>query len=201
MKNLPTQERALRKRNSLISAAIDQFSADGFETATAKSIAAAAGVATGTFYQYFENKNDILCVIASTRFAVLEQRIQLSKLYDVSTPLQEHSDVETLFLRTLEFVYEFHASEPELHQVLEQRRGVDPELQAIMDHGEEVLRKRVLSFVKTFNFAKPEIIADSLFAMAEGLVHRLVFSQLGQDPKESLELGAKMLASFFPAQQ
>ena len=60
MKTLPTQERALRKRSALIAAAIEEFSNAGFEMATAKSIAALAGVATGTFYQYFENKKDLV---------------------------------------------------------------------------------------------------------------------------------------------
>lgn len=202
MKTLPTQERALRKRQALIDAAIDEFSNIGFEVATAKSIAATAEVATGTFYQYFENKNDILRVIARSRFDSLHQRIQLLELKAVDKAQLSSLKIEAQFLTTLMFVHEFHAQDPELHQVLEQRRALDSKLQKIMGDGEAVLRSRVLAFVNTFNISKSEVVANNLYAMAEGLVHRLVFDSAGRDkvnnePREALNIGAQMLASYF----
>jgi AcrR family transcriptional regulator len=210
MKTLPTQERALIKRQALLDAAIAEFSSIGFEVATAKSIAVAADVATGTFYQYFDNKNEILRVIASTRFDGLHQRIKLLELKAVNEPqrtvidagLNTGLDIEGQFADTLMFVYQFHADDPELHQVLEQRRTLDPKLQSIMDQGELVLRKRVLTFVNTFNISNAELVAENLFAMAEGLVHRLVFHSTSYNSTEkgrnqALEVGAKMLASYF----
>lgn len=210
MKTLPTQERALIKRQALVDAAISEFSSIGFEVATAKSIAAVADVATGTFYQYFDNKNEILRVIANARFDGLHQRIRLLELKAVNDSKPEVAgagfstglDIEGQFADTLMFVYEFHAGDPELHQVLEQRRALDPKLQAIMDQGEQVLRTRVLKFVNNFNIANAELVAENLFAMAEGLVHRLVFHSTShnsteRDRKEALEIGAKMLASYF----
>ncbi|MBL4671796.1 MAG: TetR/AcrR family transcriptional regulator [Arenicella sp.] len=206
MKILPTQERALIKRQALIDAATAEFSSIGFEVATAKSIASVAEVATGTFYQYFDNKNEILRVIASTRFDGLHQQIGLLELKAVNeaqlTIIGARLDIEGQFSDTLMFVYQFHAGDPELHQVLEQRRALDPKLQTIMDQGEAVLKKRVLTFVNTFNISNAELIAENLFAMAEGLVHRLVFhsslyNSTERDRKEALEVGAKMLASYF----
>lgn len=214
MKTLPTQERAIIKRQALVDAAISEFSSIGFEVATAKSIASVADVATGTFYQYFDNKNEILRVIANARFDGLHQRIRLLELKAVndskpevagagfSTRFSNGLDVEGQFADTLMFVYEFHAGDPELHQVLEQRRALDPKLQAIMDQGEQVLRARVLKFVNNFDIANAELVAENLFAMAEGLVHRLVFHSTShnsteRDRKEALEIGAKMLASYF----
>lgn len=202
MKTLPTQERALRKRQALIDAAIDEFSNTGFEAATAKSIAATADVATGTFYQYFENKNDILRVIARGRFDGLHQQIKLLEVKAVDNAKLSNLKVEAQFLTTLMFVHEFHAQDPELHQVLEQRRALDIKLQEIMDGGEAVLRNRVLAFVNTFNISKPELVANNLYAMAEGLVHRLVFhsavrGKACKETQEALTIGAQMLASYF----
>ena len=201
MKALPTQDRALKKRMALIQAAVTEFSSAGFEVATAKSIAATAGVATGTFYQYFENKNDILRVIASSRFDGLHQRIQLFEPKSVDSSRLSILSVEAQFLETLMLVHEFHSQNPQLHQVLEQRRALDVKLQNIMDQGENVLRGRVLHFVKTFNISNSEVVADNLYAMAEGLVHRLVFHSSGQDPKQALAIGAQMLASYFVTNQ
>ena len=202
MKSLPTQERALIKRQALIDAAIVEFSTIGFEVATAKSIAAVAEVATGTFYQYFDNKNEILRVIASNRYDGLYRQIRQLELKAVSESQQTNLSIEAQFADTLMFVYQFHAGDPELHQVLEQRRALDAKLQTIMDQGEQVLRERVLNFVNTFNIFNGELVAENLFAMAEGLVHRLVFHSTTHDStdrehKEALEVGAKMLASYF----
>lgn len=211
MKELPTQERALKKRSALIDAAMHEFEHVGFEVATAKSIAAKAGVATGTFYQYFENKNDILRVIAHDRFVTLHERIQILELQEVKLRLSDqqpepsdNSELDTLsgsalqqqFFSTLEFLYQFHAADPELHKVLEQRRDIDPKLKAILDSGEAVLQKRVLLFVQSFNVSHPELVAENLFAMAEGLVHRLAFQKV-TNSQEALKIGAQMLASYF----
>jgi AcrR family transcriptional regulator len=202
MKTLPTQERARLKRQALIDTAVVEFSTIGFEAATAKSIAAAAEVATGTFYQYFDNKNDILRVIADTRFHGLHQRIKKLELKSVNNSQLNVHNIEAQFLQTLVFVHQYHAQDPELHQVLEQRRALDLKLQTIMDQGEAVLRKRVLTFVKTFNVDNAELVSENLFAMAEGLVHRLVFHPISYAStdgglKEALDIGAKMLASYF----
>ncbi len=197
MKSLPTQQRALKKRQALIEAAINEFSSVGFEVATAKSIASAAKVATGTFYQYFENKYDILRVIAEDRFDGLHQRIQVFEINVIEQSLMTESILESQFLETLTFVHRYHARDPELHQVLEQRRTSDSKLQKIMDDGEGVLRERVLAFVKSFNIANSEQVAENLFAMAEGLVHRLVFHSPARDVESALAVGAQMLASYF----
>ena len=205
MKQLPTQERALKKRSALIGAAISDFQRVGFEVATAKSIAAKAGVATGTFYQYFENKNDILRVIAHDRFVTLHEQIQLFELQEVSLGGDEadsqsvalsNAALHTQFFATLTFLYDFHSSDPALHKVLEQRRDIDPKLKIILDEGEAVLYRRVLSFVQSFAISHPELVAKNLFAMAEGLVHRLAFQHVSNS-KEALNIGAKMLASYF----
>lgn len=195
MKSLPTQARAVRKRQALISAAIKEFSKVGFEVATAKSIAAAAGVATGTFYQYFENKNDILRVIAAERFSELHDQIRFLDLEVANDDSAEQ--VLTLFENTLHFVYEFHAHDPELHQVLEQRRSLDPKLRDLMHAGEAVLKERVLQFVQAMNIEHPSVVANNLFSMAEGIVHRQVFDQSLEDADIVIHIGARMLASYF----
>jgi AcrR family transcriptional regulator len=196
MKSLPTQDRAIQKRGALIQAAVFEFSNIGFEATTAKSIATKAGVATGTFYQYFENKIDILRVIAEQRYTHLEEQISLLK---VSLDDIESSELELqrVFANILIFVYDFHALAPELHRVLEQRRAVDGELKKIMHQGELVLLNKVQQFVDTYNLPNSQLVAENLFAMGEGLVHRLVFETPAKNTKQAIEVGADMLASFF----
>lgn len=194
MKSLPTQQRARLKRAALIDAAVNEFSSVGFELATAKSIAASAGVATGTFYQYFDNKNEILRIIAIDRYQQLQQHFEW---FDSAKNRISGQYIEATIRRILQSVYDFHALNPELHQVLEQRKTSDESLAQIMHEGEFVLRSRALLFVQSFNMNFPEIVANNLFAMGEGIVHHHVFEHTGLDQNDVLDVGAKMLASYF----
>jgi AcrR family transcriptional regulator len=51
------------KERQIFSAAVDIFSKKGFNAATTKDIAQAAGVAEGTIFRYYKTKKDILHVI------------------------------------------------------------------------------------------------------------------------------------------
>ncbi|MFT5138137.1 MAG: AcrR family transcriptional regulator [Arenicella sp.] len=205
MKPLPIQKRALLKRTALLNAARQDFSEYGFEITTAKSIAGRAGVAIGTFYQYFDDKNDILRVLASNRMELLSENVELYKIsviVDSGGVVEEGGlnngfEIEARFRQALSFIYQFHCQDPELHQVLEERRNNDPLLKTILVNGEEILLQRVLRFVQCFNLSKPEIVAANLFAMAEGLVHRHVFGDDQSDVNDVVGIGAQMLAAYF----
>jgi TetR/AcrR family fatty acid metabolism transcriptional regulator len=48
------------RRDQILDAAINVFAEKGFHSATTKQIAKAAGIAEGTIYNYFANKDDLL---------------------------------------------------------------------------------------------------------------------------------------------
>ena len=191
MKPLPTQQRAIQKRNALIAAATTCFAEAGYERTTAKSIAERAGVATGSFYQYFDNKDDLLAVIAEQRFDFLRANV-------AGTPDAKIRPIEQAFSAVLTMIYDFHQRDRNLHIVLEQRRFVDPQLADILDTGERSLEQRVLAYVKQFAIPEPEAMAFTLFAMAEGLVHRHVFfnTELA-NRNQVIRLGTEVLSSYF----
>lgn len=58
--NLIQAQIVAARRMQLLQAAIQVFSEKGFHKATVKEIASAAGVADGTLYNYFKNKDDLL---------------------------------------------------------------------------------------------------------------------------------------------
>jgi len=235
MKAIPSQARAKQKRVALIAAASECFVSYGYHNTTAKTVASKAGVATGTFYQYFENKEDMLRVIAKQRMEELYQQVpSATEFLELSSNVEKATvkpgATERIFHQVLELIYAFHEQAPELHQILEQRKELDPELAEILGQGEKMLfheqapelhqileqRKeldpelaeilgqgekmlydRVLMFVNRFNIENADAVAFNLFAMAEGLVHRQVFSRSMQSKALTLQLGAAMLASYF----
>ncbi|MFT6153598.1 MAG: AcrR family transcriptional regulator [Bermanella sp.] len=202
MKAIPMQARAKQKRSALITAATQCFMTHGYNDTTAKLVANLAGVATGTFYQYFDNKEDMLRVIAKQRMEDLYKEVPSAKeLFVLSEKAQKDSKksgtTQQIFHHVLELIYAFHEQAPELHQVLEQRKELDSELAEILGQGENLLQERVLMFVQSFNIKNTDAVAFNLFGMAEGLVHRHVFGRPTQSKAVTLQLGAAMLASYF----
>lgn len=67
------------RRNLIIDAAIEVISEDGFQRTTIKQIASKAGIADGTIYNYFKNKDDILLGITARLSEEEAQDINLAE--------------------------------------------------------------------------------------------------------------------------
>ncbi len=64
------------KRDRIIEAAVEVFADKGFRAARISDIARKAGVADGTIYLYFKNKEDLLLVIFEEKMALLLDMLQ-----------------------------------------------------------------------------------------------------------------------------
>ncbi|MFO7659680.1 MAG: TetR/AcrR family transcriptional regulator, partial [Candidatus Cloacimonadaceae bacterium] len=65
------------KRKEILSSAIDVFARKGYSKANIKEIADKAGVATGTVYLYFQNKDDLLLQSMKSMMDVNLEKIKL----------------------------------------------------------------------------------------------------------------------------
>lgn len=94
--NLPAE-----KRNSIISAAMYEFSANSYKTASINVICRESGIAKGSFYQYFADKLDLYVYIMTL---AIEEKIRFfsSALSESNNPgLTEQ--IRMLFLKGVEF--------------------------------------------------------------------------------------------------
>ena len=62
-----SRDRTPEKRQRILDAALRIFAERGFYTAKVSEVARAAGVADGTIYLYFENKDDLLISLFEDR--------------------------------------------------------------------------------------------------------------------------------------
>ena len=74
------------RRKQILDAAVQVFARKGFHRATIREIARTAGIAEGTIYNYFENKNDLLTAIVSQMGQVTELTRQTAQLAEHATP-------------------------------------------------------------------------------------------------------------------
>ncbi|MFK7800660.1 MAG: TetR/AcrR family transcriptional regulator [Anaerolineae bacterium] len=80
------------RRDQIIGAAIQVISEKGFQKTTVRQIAQAAGIADGTIYNYFKNKDDILMAIVGklTEAEVREVHFGEAEQIDFDTFIEEY---------------------------------------------------------------------------------------------------------------
>ena len=169
---VPTQARAVRTRAKLVAAAQGELSERGYAGATAKSIAKRAGCSVGTFYQYFTDKDAVLRELGRERFETISQLAleMLGPQADDGAPLAVR--VRRQMRAVVEAVATYHREDPGLHDVLTQRRSLDPELEAMTHAGEQALVTQIARLLSGWGFAgDAEATAFVLFGMVEGSVH------------------------------
>lgn len=105
--NLPEE-----KRNTIISAAIDEFAEYGLENASTNRIVANSGISKGSFYQYFEDKQDVFTYLLT----VLEQ--QKMEYFDDKRPPSTNMDTFEYFRWMIKTGLEFTSAHPHLTQAI-----------------------------------------------------------------------------------
>jgi AcrR family transcriptional regulator len=106
-------------RERIVAAALDAFAADGYDGATTRGIAAAAGVNQGLIAYHFEGKEDLWKAAVDHVFEQLRQAF--------AAPLRMLDDVDSatrLRLVVRQFV-RFTAAHPELHRLVVQEGKSD----------------------------------------------------------------------------
>jgi TetR/AcrR family fatty acid metabolism transcriptional regulator len=106
-----TDPRPPPKRDAILRAAIDVFAERGFFNAQVADVARVAGVAAGTVYLYFRNKDDLLVSIfeRTMREAFTEGRAAVAGIHDPGERLRQFARVHLGRLgrdRNLAIVYQ-----------------------------------------------------------------------------------------------
>src|SRR3954470_9419904 len=82
----PRSRKGAQTRARLLEAAREVFERDGFLTSRISDIAATAGLAQGSFYHYFESKEQIFREVAQGQEARLTERDEPTREPDGTTP-------------------------------------------------------------------------------------------------------------------
>lgn len=114
--------RGQRNREALIAAALDLFTANGYDQTTVEQISAAAGVAPRTFFHHFSAKDDILFHGYAERLDEATRRFRASQSGSLCGALAEASEAVALAI----------SDQPEIFVVRAQMYHRLPALRATM---------------------------------------------------------------------
>ncbi len=92
------QERSAARREAILSAALDEFSSSGFEAARLDDVAKRAGIAKGTIYLYFRDKESLFQELLRAMLTPLVGTIEALGAADVPIAVLTDQIVE-LFVR------------------------------------------------------------------------------------------------------
>jgi AcrR family transcriptional regulator len=171
---VPVQARALRTRAALLLAAERELSERGHAATTAQSIAARAGVATGSFYQYFADKDAALRDVAAERLHALERRLLA---FGPESSAKTPRDARSAVLAILDSVLDYHREDRGLHAVLTERRHVDAELDRLTHASEQRMLQHLEHLLRGLGLRGDlEARAFVLYGLIEGCVHAHVLA-------------------------
>lgn len=199
-RRVPVQDRAKHKRQALLDAALAEFTEREYPEVTTKSIAERAGVAAGTFYQYFESKDQILREVARLRLAAFTELIVDEDGRPMPRILSEQP-IGAHIRASMEITYRFHAENPRLHGTIEQRRALDPELDALAATGDRTILDRVAAAVRRWGLDRSDERAFVIVSMTEGLIHRHVFGTHAVSKAAVMEMAAEMITNYLELQK
>jgi AcrR family transcriptional regulator len=98
------------KRETIINAAVDEFAEYGLENASTNRIVANSGIAKGSFYQYFEDKQDVFMYLLT----VIEQKEM--EFFKDRHPPGNHMDTFHYFRWMVKTGMEFGLAHPRMVQ-------------------------------------------------------------------------------------
>lgn len=95
----PTRERGIATREKLVNAAWQLFTDKGYFKTNAKDIAMRAGVATGSFYAYFNNKKELIIELLRRFYKDGTEKMLLNYKQHTDTMLTNDIDAQKNFVR------------------------------------------------------------------------------------------------------
>ncbi len=178
-----------RNRAVILAAARKVFARLGFEGATVRDIVRATGLAVGTFYEYYRDKQAIAGAIAEEAWAELRRRLRVIRR-DRSVPLEDR--VHRAYLAYFRFVQE----ERELHDVLDHlfwsplgRARNGPVGLAVEELREDLLPDWATGAIGSDD---PQVMAAAMVGTGI-LVTRQLIDRGGFDPEEAARFCARFV--------
>jgi AcrR family transcriptional regulator len=169
------QGKRARTRARLMDAAVAAFAERGLEAASVNAIAEAAGVANGTFYHHFRDKDEIVGAVAFGIAGELARRIDAS--------MQHVDDAAERVCSGTRHIVELAASAPDWGRALVRAAWSLPELRhQVAAFARADLERGVSDGV--FGVEVDDLLVDVFAAMVLAAVNQRVSGEAGADAGE-----------------
>ncbi len=129
----PRTERGARTKRKLLDAAALEFGEKGFHEASITGITQRAGTALGSFYTYFDSKDELFSALVRELSNMVKERAAIAL-----APEQSAIDAERSVLQTF---LEFARDHQEIYRIIDEAEFIDP--QSYREHYERAAQRIV----------------------------------------------------------
>jgi AcrR family transcriptional regulator len=171
---IPSQKRGVETKAKLVEAAKVLFIEKGYYKTHGPEIAARAGLATGTFYSYFNDKKDVL-------FELLRQFYQ--QPIDRALSIADRNflisgDGRKIIHQVIQTLYTVHAEQQEFHMAIYPLMFMDENIMELTRQENQKVIDIVASYLRENNLVcitDVETAAELIFRASDEIIHRLLF--------------------------
>ena len=198
---IPAQKRGIETRNKILEAAWTLFGEKGYFKTNPRDIAKHAGVATGSFYAYFNNKKEVGIELIRRFYKEATAKALSNFNLEISDKIPENLDSARKLVRfVIQSLKESHAINPLLHKEASALILLDDEVNKI--NNEE--QKKVISYLialfqqykKFIRVDDLEAAASLLFRTSDEIIHRIMFNKEEVDEERLLRELEDMICSY-----
>jgi AcrR family transcriptional regulator len=173
----PVQKRGIETREKILRAGRELFTEKGYHKTNALEIAARAGLGTGTFYSYFNNKKEVLMEIVRGFYRETTDRVFASAASIPGEAPVSSRGLRALISRMIKTLGDAHTFRPELHREFLAMALLDDEIAAITRREEEQVVRYLAALLARYRdhlrIDDIEAAAELLFRTGEEIVHRV----------------------------
>ncbi|HDP79780.1 MAG TPA: TetR/AcrR family transcriptional regulator [Spirochaetes bacterium] len=174
----PVQDRGIKTKAAIIDAAKILFGEKGFHGTNSKEIAAKAGVATGTFYSYFDEKKPVFFEVIRNYYREISEKVLADGALEIyNMPVRDKAGLKKMIHELIHALYKAHTLSPELHREITAMIYSDPEIETLIKEEENktvvLVRALLLKVSKRLAVNDVEAAVEVVLRSAEELIHRL----------------------------
>jgi len=174
----PVQKRGIQTKQKIIEAAEVLFAEKGYHKTNALEIAARAGVATGSFYGYFNNKKEVLIEVIRRFYANASEKVLNSyqaQVHDRRT--DNYREGKNLVHLMIQAFYNSHDINPSLHREFIAIILLDKEIEEINREEERKVIASMIGVLRAYQVHVRvkdfEAAAELLFRVSDEIIHRI----------------------------
>ena len=189
---VPKQTRAIESREKIIRAAMALFAAKGFHNTNAPEITARAGLATGTFYIYFNNKKEVFIEIIKRIYKNIFDKVLMNfesnMIHYRMTNYQDGRELAHFIVSRL--VSEYKVNARLLREILAMVMR-DREIKKIRGKEEKKVVELLVLFMESYKglirVTDFEAAAALLLKFMEEMLHQIKFKSSGIENKRLIK--------------
>lgn len=169
-RTVPTSARGIRARGALVAAARVVFARDGYVHARVTDIAEEADVAAGSFYTYFNNKQEI--------FRAVFDEVQEEMLHPQMAEAVDHADVVSTIHASNRAYLDLYRRNAKLMAVIEQVATINDEFRTMrLQRSRAFVGRNARSIVRlqALGLADEQLDAQLAANAISGMVSRLAY--------------------------